>query len=201
MKVLPKIIILETEEQQAEYFLDREFSYLNYTDIDDWTDNAVVIEPDDEVMYDDFIDNSLYYNVDIEEELNEYFNMTGYEVTEDDINFREWLVDRYSHIFEDWKIENLTICPMWNTVFVAKSDMIAESLENNINRLYSLGLTLINYKDNICITVNSAGHSFYTDYWIPLYKEVNKWIKEVNDKEYKEKIEREIERLKRLLNN
>jgi len=195
MKVLPKILILKTEEQQADYFFDREFSYFDYTEIDsdEWQSNAQVIEPDNEILYNEFIENNLLYQIDYEEELNEYNNQTGYEVTaEDDDRFRDWLVDKYYDRFIDWKLEELHVFPMWNTIFFAKSNSIASNLQNNVDKLYSLGLTLVSYNDSTGIMVNSAGHSFYADYWIPLYKNINKWIKEVDEKQYKEYIKKNI---------
>jgi len=189
MKTSPIIKILQTEEEQAEYFFNREFDAVVVTDFEDFYDRMEWNFPSDEIMANKYLDNVCDRD-ELETEYNEY--CIDNDIEDDDKDFIEWVNENYENEISDYKDENFGI--MWSTVW--KCDDFFKSL---INELYDIGILSFDYKDNMYLCINGCGYGFYSQHWIPLFKDVLKWINEISDENYKEKIENQIERLKKLI--
>ena len=89
----------------------------------------------------------------------------GIEIFEE---FKEWCIEEYSDDIYDYIYEQENY-PMWNTCFEFRDSYYNQ--EENIEKCISFGLGVIEGLDdfNTILFMTSAGHSFYSAYWIPLY--------------------------------
>ena len=89
----------------------------------------------------------------------------GIEIFEE---FKEWCIEEYSDDIYDYIYEQENY-PMWNTCFEFRDSYYNQ--EENIEKCISVGLGVIEGLDdfNTILFMTSAGHSFYSAYWIPLY--------------------------------
>jgi hypothetical protein len=65
--------------------------------------------------------------------------------------------------------------PMWSTLFEARDKFMSDKLNNLSDKLYQLlGLGVMNGGEwfNNMLFMTSAGHNFYTSYWMPFYCEI-----------------------------
>ena len=197
MNILPMINIYTDEKQQAEFYFNREFDSVLYTDFEDWYEVAEVVYPSDEVLRDEFISDVPSYNIDIDEELQEYNEENDIEDTEDSEEFKTWLIDKYEDEFDTWKYENESLSNnlMWSWVFKCE-----DVYESKVDELYNIGISLINYKDSYYLGINGCGYDFYEGHWIPLFRDVLKWIKTYdNYEDLENRVNSAIESLQSLL--
>jgi hypothetical protein len=195
MKTLPIVKHYTTEEEQANFLMDIRFDAVDRTDFneDDWSYNADVIFPDDILLIDEFIDDVLSYDVDIEEELQEYNEENEVEDTEDSDEFKEWLIDKYNSEFDEWKCEKIHKYPMWNIIWKC------DDLTSQVNELYQCGMTLIEFNGEYYIGIDGAGYSFVTEHFIPFFKKLG-WIEQTDDNtKYKERLDWEYSRFIRFV--
>lgn len=96
---------------------------------------------------------------------NCFIECLGIEIFEE---FKEWCVEEYSDDIYDYIYEQENY-PMWNTCFEFRDSYYNQ--EENIEKCISVGLGVIEGLDdfNTILFMTSAGHSFYSAYWIPLY--------------------------------
>jgi hypothetical protein len=82
--------------------------------------------------------------------------------------FERWCCDNYEDDITDWIYEQENY-PMWNTCFEFRDSYY--NSEENVQLCLSVGLGIIEGLDdfNNLVFMSSAGHSFYSAYWIPLY--------------------------------
>jgi hypothetical protein len=82
--------------------------------------------------------------------------------------FKEWCLEEYENDIYDW-IQEQENYPMWNTCFEFRDSFY--NREEDIEKCISVGLGVIEGLDdfNNLVFMSSAGHSFYSAYWIPLY--------------------------------
>jgi hypothetical protein len=82
--------------------------------------------------------------------------------------FREFCLDEYADDINEFIYEQENY-PMWNTCFEFRDSYYNQ--EENIEKCISVGLGVIEGLDdfNTILFMTSAGHSFYSAYWIPLY--------------------------------
>jgi hypothetical protein len=82
--------------------------------------------------------------------------------------FKEWSCEEYEDDIYDW-INEQENYPMWNTCFEFRDSFYNQ--EESIDKCLSVGLGVIEGLDdfNNLLFMTSAGHSFYSAYWIPLY--------------------------------
>jgi hypothetical protein len=82
--------------------------------------------------------------------------------------FKEWCCEEYENDIYEWITEQEKY-PMWNTCFEFRDSFY--NSEEDIEKCMSVGLGVIDgLKDfNVILFMSSAGHSFYSAYWIPLY--------------------------------
>ena len=82
--------------------------------------------------------------------------------------FKEWCCEEYENDIYDW-IHEQENYPMWNTCFEFRDSFY--NSEEDIEKCLSVGLGVIDGLEdfNVILFMSSAGHSFYSAYWIPLY--------------------------------
>lgn len=82
--------------------------------------------------------------------------------------FERWCIDENEDDIVDWIYEQENY-PMWNTCFEFRDGFY--NSEEEIEKCLSVGLGVIEGLDdfNNLVFMSSAGHSFYSAYWIPLY--------------------------------
>jgi hypothetical protein len=82
--------------------------------------------------------------------------------------FQSWCIDENEDDIVDWIYEQENY-PMWNTCFEFRDGFY--NSEEEIEKCLSVGLGVIEGLDdfNNLVFMSSAGHSFYSAYWIPLY--------------------------------
>lgn len=82
--------------------------------------------------------------------------------------FTKWCCDIYQDDILDWIYEQENY-PMWNTCFEFRDS--SYNSDEDVQKCISVGLGVIEGLDdfNNLVFMTSAGHSFYSSYWIPLY--------------------------------
>ena len=82
--------------------------------------------------------------------------------------FKEWCCEEYESDIVEYIYEQENY-PMWNTCFEFRDSFYNQ--EESIDKCLSVGLGVIEGLDNFnnLLFMTSAGHSFYSAYWIPLY--------------------------------
>jgi len=82
--------------------------------------------------------------------------------------FKEWCCEEYENDIYDW-IHEQENYPMWNTCFEFRDSFY--NSDEDVQKCMSVGLGVIEGLDdfNNLLFMTSAGHSFYSAYWIPLY--------------------------------
>ena len=87
-----------------------------------------------------------------------------------DEGFFDWLAEQYQNEIEDWWFEREHY-PMWSTIFEASDKMLSDEIMKNIDKLYDLGIGILDETDytNACLFIASAGYDFYSAHWIPLF--------------------------------
>jgi hypothetical protein len=97
--------------------------------------------------------------------INSLIECFGIETFE---QFKEWCIQYYENDIHDYISEQENY-PMWNTCFEFRDSFY--NSEEDIEKCLSVGLGVIEGLDdfNNLLFMTSAGHSFYSAYWIPLY--------------------------------
>lgn len=82
--------------------------------------------------------------------------------------FKEWCCEEYEDDIQEWIYDQQNY-PMWNTCFEFRDSFY--NSEEDVQKCLSVGLGVIEGLDdfNNLVFMKSAGHSFYSAYWIPLY--------------------------------
>jgi hypothetical protein len=82
--------------------------------------------------------------------------------------FKYWCCEEYEDDIQTYIYEQDNY-PMWNTCFEFRNSFY--NSEENVMKCLSVGLGVIEGLDdfNNILFMKSAGHSFYSAYWIPLY--------------------------------
>ena len=97
--------------------------------------------------------------------INSLIECFGIETFE---KFKEWCLETYDEDIYEYIDEHKNY-PMWNTCFEFR-DAFYNS-EEHTEKCFSVGLGVIKGLEdfNNILFMTSAGHSFYSAYWIPLY--------------------------------
>ena len=97
--------------------------------------------------------------------INSLIECFGIETFEE---FKEWCIQHYENDIHDYITEQENY-PMWNTCFEFRDSFY--NSEEDVEKCMSVGLGVIEGLDdfNNLLFMTSAGHSFYSAYWIPLY--------------------------------
>ena len=97
--------------------------------------------------------------------INSLIECFGIETFE---KFKEWCLETYEDDIYEYIYEQENY-PMWNTCFEFRDSFYHS--EEDVQKCLSVGLGVIQGLDdfNNLLFMTSAGHSFYSAYWIPLY--------------------------------
>jgi hypothetical protein len=97
--------------------------------------------------------------------INSLIECLGVETFE---QFKEWCLETYENDILEYLNEQENF-PMWNTCFEFRDSFY--NSEEDVQKCMSVGLGVIYGLDdfNNLVFMKSAGHSFYSAYWIPLY--------------------------------
>lgn len=97
--------------------------------------------------------------------------------------FHKWCIKNKDCAIEDMLYENEDY-PMWNTCFEFRDSYTSDEQTEAIR---SVGLGLIDGLEpfNRILFFNSAVHSFFSAYWIPLYIKLHNLEEETKDIDYK----------------
>ena len=79
--------------------------------------------------------------------------------------------DTFASYMDDFVLNHY---PMWGYVFLANRFFI-DSVYMNVDKLYDLGIGVIDHETGYYLFIAGAGYDFYEAHWIPLFKELN-WI-------------------------
>ena len=148
--------------------------------VDDWVNKTFnfihidvikkVLESENEELYDHIEPLPVNYDdimneYDLHEEYKEWAKENGYELSEIDskLTKEEFLESEYPEYIESAQEGNY---PMWNTVFEQKFQW---SKISEVALMHGCGVINMSEYFNDAIFMMSAGHSFYSSYWIPIY--------------------------------
>jgi len=174
-------------EKTINVWVDRTFNFIQVAVLEKYTDNCLFeyirntsIE---ETVYDWLCDSdSSEKIVDWLNDIGEENDLLSYHQYEGSIQesfifvfgknkwqeFKDWCCEQYQDDIQDYIYEQENY-PMWNTCFEFRSSFY--NSEEDVEKCLSVGLGVIEGLDdfNNIVFMKSAGHSFYSAYWIPLY--------------------------------
>lgn len=150
-------------------------------------------QPDDEQVVEDWLDEVGYRDI-----IKAFIDSHGYKPTlihecydfdgnikdsfegtfpVDWDEFVEFCTEEFSEDLDEHRQEN-DMYPMWNTLFEFKDNVWCQ--EKDLQKAMKIGLGIIEGFEPYepMLFMNSAGHSFYSSYWIPLYLAVNDTARE-----------------------
>ena len=77
----------------------------------------------------------------------------------------------------DFETEDEPPYPMWSTLFESRDRFLSEKLTENVKELAEIGIHLMQVDEtNVMMFICGAGYDFYDAHWIPLYRDVFKWV-------------------------
>lgn len=177
-------------EKSVNLWVERSFNFIQVSVLEKYCDNTLyeyIRNPSvEETFYDwlcdydatdkilvwlnDTQDNELVKNIEL------YHNHKGnikesfiVAFGEDKWNeFSDWCCEEYQDDIQEYIYEQENY-PMWNTCFEFRYSFY--NSEEDVQKCLSVGLGVIEGLDdfNNLVFMKSAGHSFYSAYWIPLY--------------------------------
>ena len=74
---------------------------------------------------------------------------------------------------------------IWNTLFEASDNLLADKLVKNASKLYDNGITVIDvrntetedyYNTGVFLGMRGCGYDFFEAHWIPLYTQILEWV-------------------------
>jgi len=109
-----------------------------------------------------------------------------HEVTDKELNDNGYhIADMNESEIDDAKqeIQNSNEEIIWSTLFEASSEHIADKIREHRDEIHDLGLVIIEtdheaYETGVFLGVGSAGHDFYTSYWVQLWN-IFEWLPEM----------------------
>ena len=182
-----KIALKQELDNKVNVWVDRTFNFIQVAVLEKYTDNCLFeyirntsIE---EIFYDWLCDCdssqkiiSWMNDVEIENDLLAYHEYKGslkesfvFVFGEDKWEeFKNSCCEEYSDEIQEYIYEQEHY-PMWNTCFEFRDSFY--NSEEDVMKCLSVGLGVIEGLDdfNNILFMKSAGHSFYSAYWIPLY--------------------------------
>lgn len=77
----------------------------------------------------------------------------------------------------DFEKEEEPLYPCWSTLFEARDKFLSEALEEKVNDLAEIGIHLMQVEETyVMMFICGAGYDFYEAHWIPLYRDILKWV-------------------------
>lgn len=178
-------------EREVKTWVDRNFNFIQVRVLEKMSDDNLfefIVYPSAEDIFEDWLNDCLigekvldylsHHELDEEDKLakfNEYPRpsiQTIKDVFGDDFYdyFKDWCLDVQQDDIDEFIYSNENY-PMWNTCFEFRDSF--RNTGEDVEKILSTGLGVIRGLDdfNNIIFMKSAGHSFYSAYWIPLYLE------------------------------
>ena len=137
--------------------------------IKDWLDVCTEMEKVSEFFskneMEDFDAFQTKYESINDTKINSLIECFGIETFE---KFKEWCLETYEDDIYEYIYEQENY-PLWDVCFEFRDDFY--NSEEDVKKCLSVGLGVIEGLDdfNNLLFMTSAGHSFYSAYWIPLY--------------------------------
>ena len=177
-------------EKTIHIWVERTFNYIQVGVLEKYCDNTLyeyIRNPSPSEVFEDWLNDcnemekvAEFYSENEMDGFNEFQNK--YESIEDTMinsliecfgveafeQFKEWCLENYEDDIHDY-IYDQENYPMWNTCFEFRDSFY--NSEEDVEKCMSVGLGVIEGLDdfNNLLFMTSAGHSFYSAYWIPLY--------------------------------
>jgi hypothetical protein len=124
------------------------------------------LEQSDDLLSIDELENKIAeyndFNGGIEKSFTAVFGDDGWE------DFKTWAIEENESDIQEYIYEQENY-PMWNTLFEFRDSFYNQ--EEDVQKCLAVGLGVIEGLEpfNNMVFMTSAGHSFYSAYWIPLY--------------------------------
>lgn len=173
-------------EKAVNLWVDRSFNFIQLPVVEKWAEScgSSLIEyirslnPDD--LFEDWLHemnfsklvsewsvNSEHEQIIVCSSREDFINSYGQEDWDE---FKSYCMEIYVDDIEDYGYQQENY-PLWNTLFEFRDS--SRNNEEDIQKCMSVGLGVIENLDsfNTIIFMTSAGHSFFSAYWIPLYLE------------------------------
>ncbi|TSC54107.1 MAG: Uncharacterized protein LiPW30_763 [Parcubacteria group bacterium LiPW_30] len=115
---------------------------------------------------------------EVQERFNSDFNFISVQLLEKaypDGKLMEYIIypDGY-----DWGNEEEPLYPMWSTLFEAKDEFLSDKLKKYKNEMAEVGIYLMEIEEtNAMMFICGCGYDFYQAHWVPLYRDILKWVK------------------------
>ena len=192
MTMIASPITAQELYNKVNLWVDRSFNFIQVEVLEKMAENGLY-EYIDRKSVDDSVENWLDGYTNSQNEVVEFFQDNALEVTDTQLEefefcnktantkisfisvwgedlwdeFHEWCVENRDSAIEDMISENEDY-PMWNTCFEFRDSYTSDEQTDAIR---SVGLGIIDGLEpfNRILFMTSAGHSFYSAYWIPLY--------------------------------
>ena len=178
-------------EREVKTWVDRNFNFIQVSVLEKVSDNNLfefIIYPSAEDIFEDWLNDCLigekildylsHHELDEEDKLakfNEYPRpsiQTVKDIFGEDFYdyFKEWCLEVQQDDIDEYIYEQENY-PMWNTCFEFRDSF--RNTNEDVQTILSVGLGVISGLEdfNNILFMKSAGHSFYSAYWIPLYLE------------------------------
>lgn len=173
-------------EQAVNLWVDRSFNFIQLNVLEKYTDNSLhnYIRPisEDDVFEDWICQMNILQLIQTwtEDEDVEIDFLTANVSSKSDFiscfgdehweSFENWCKSNYESDIQEYT-DTLDNYPVWSTVFEFRDSF--RNNEEDIQRCINMGLGIIEGLDdfNLIVFMTSAGHSFMSAYWIPLYLE------------------------------
>lgn len=172
MEVKPLILELDTAKKIAQYYFRRDLDECPLELLENKDDLLNIMMPSDEYLVEHFLS----------EHPDEKEFKKEYKKSKSELCFYDWIINNNSEF--DYYYENLIEehYPLWNYVWKCPDNYINSSYMN-VDKLFELGIGVIDHEQGYYLFIAEAGYDFYEEHWIPMFKEMG-LIKE--EKEIKE---------------
>lgn len=190
MTMIASPITAQELYNKVNLWVDRSFNFIQVEVLEKMAENGLY-EYIDRKSVEDSVENWLDDYTNSHNEVVEFFQDSANEVTDTQLEefsnnpanskksfisvwgedlwdeFYQWCIDNRDSVIEDMISENEDY-PMWNTCFEFRDSYTSDEQTDAIR---SVGLGIIDGLEpfNRILFMTSAGHSFYSAYWIPLY--------------------------------
>ena len=170
---------------KASELFDREFNQLSFSNykkiVGEGNEIDLVLRPSDEILVDEYLNEIADEDVNkMKDDFEDAYKSNPAvenNYSDDEKGFKEFVIDNYQDEMNDcWSDKEWY--PAWGTVFEAKNNFMSNFLVENVDKLYDIGIGVLESTDdlNACMFIAGAGYNFYDAHWIPLFTEVLKWI-------------------------
>lgn len=186
-----EIALKQELERVVKIWVERNFNFIQLSVLEKVSDNNLfeyIVYPSEEDIFEDWLNDVLisekvldylsHNELDEEDKLakfNEYPRpsiQTIKDVFGEDFydDFKDWCLEVQHDDIDEYIYSNENY-PMWNTCFEFRDSF--RNTDEDVETILSVGMGVISGLDdfNNILFMKSAGHSFYSAYWIPLYLE------------------------------